>query len=248
MSRPTLQARSSTNFASKTVCLVTGANQGIGYEIVKELATYPNYHVLLGCRDVSRGEEALLSMGAPLNVNPVPLDITSDDSIEHAARAIEQTFGKLDVLVNNAGILGRGLEHLSPRELWAEVYNVNITSTAIMTDAFIPLLKKSDKPRIIMMSSGLGSCARYMERQTLVDSPAYNTSKAALNRMTVQYARQYPEIRCVACAPGLVGTNLNGMVGKADPASMGAIEACRLIKDVGGKTGTFSAKEGPVPW
>ena len=153
------------------------------------------------------------------------------------------------MLVNNAGIAGRGLEHLSPREQWTEIYNVNVVSTAMVTDALIPLLKKSDKPRIVMMSSGLGSCERYMKRSdNLIDAPAYNSSKGALNRLTVQYAKHFPEIRCVACNPGLVGTNLNGMVGKAPPVSNGAIEACRLVRDTGGPTGTNTDKEGPVPW
>lgn len=89
---------------SKTIVLVTGGNQGIGYEIVKALSKQPELQILLGCRDTTKGEVAAASMGAPLNVNPIQLDITDDKSIEHCFKAVQQLFGRLDVLINNAGM------------------------------------------------------------------------------------------------------------------------------------------------
>jgi NAD(P)-dependent dehydrogenase (short-subunit alcohol dehydrogenase family) len=85
--------------------MTSGGNQGIGFEIVKAIAALPNHQVLLGCRDTHAGEVAASSMGAPANVNPIQLDITDDDSVEHAFLAIQQIFGKLDILINNAGEL-----------------------------------------------------------------------------------------------------------------------------------------------
>lgn len=89
---------------SKTIILVTGGNQGIGYEIVKSLSKNSNYQILMGCRDTSKGEAAASSMGAPTNVNPIQIDITDDESIDHCVKTISQLFGRLDVLVNNAGM------------------------------------------------------------------------------------------------------------------------------------------------
>src|ERR1700733_10433175 len=109
--RPQAVRTSSTVTATKTLVLISGGNAGIGYEMVKKIATeHPStHHVLMGCLDTHKGEIAVASMGAPMNVNPIQLDITSDESIDLCFKAIEQNFGKLDILINNAGTAGRDL-------------------------------------------------------------------------------------------------------------------------------------------
>ena len=191
-------------------------------------------------------------MGAPINVNPIQLDVTDDSSIEHCAKTIEQHFGKLDVLINNAGIAGRGYGtgRQTSRKEWEEVYSTNVISCALLTDAMTPLLEKaSKKARVVMISSGLGSITNQFNRQKLLDEPAYNTSKTAMNGLVAYYSMKHKDWRVNACAPGFVATNLNGFAG-AGKVEDGAVNACKLaVQDgVEGETGTFSTKEGMVPW
>ncbi|KAJ4508584.1 hypothetical protein HRR78_006160 [Exophiala dermatitidis] len=213
MSRPGLEHRpSSIAAANKTIVLVTGGNAGIGYEIVKKLATEnPDFQVLMGCRDTRKGEDAVASMGAPTNVNPIQLDITDDESIEHCFLAIEQNFGKLDILINNAATAA---QHLPPtaslREKFDVTFNVNVTSTAVLTDRLLPLLEKSKLPKIIFVSSGVGSITDTLEKGPPWDGIWYNSSKTALNAIMAFYAKKHPTWKVNAVCPGYRATGLNG--------------------------------------
>ncbi|EXJ88781.1 hypothetical protein A1O3_01845 [Capronia epimyces CBS 606.96] len=196
MSRPGLEHRpSSVAVATKSIILVTGGNTGIGYEIVKKLALEnPNFQVLMGCRDTNKGEEAAASMGAPANVNPIQLDITDDESIEHCYLAINQHFGKLDVLINNAATAA---QHLPPtatlREKYDLTHSVNVTSTAVLTERLIPLLQKSRLPKIIFISTGLASLTATAEAKGHRSSAVwYSASKSAVNAVMAFYAKTHP--------------------------------------------------------
>ena len=240
--------------ATKTLVLISGGNAGIGYEIVKKIATeHPTtHHVLLGCRDTSKGEAAVASMGAPKNVSPVQLDITKDESIELCFKTIEQSFGKLDILINNAGTAGRDLPPgKSLRQIYDHCYSVNVTSAAVLTETVTPLLEKSKLPKVIFVSSRLGSIARVLEPNVdLVPLPFYNSSKSAMNMLCAFYAVKHPGWKVNAVCPGLNATGLNTvkLTEETDPKK-GAIRALQLVLEgPDGVTGTYSEKEGAVAW
>ncbi|EXJ60381.1 hypothetical protein A1O7_04533 [Cladophialophora yegresii CBS 114405] len=252
MSRPQLLSRPSSAVAQKkTIILVTGGNTGIGYEIVKKLSRdSPNNQILMACRDTHKGEDAVASMGAPLNVNPVQLDITDDESIEHCLLAVQQHFGKLDVLINNAGTAA---QHLPPdatlREKFDICMNVNVTSTAVLTDKMAPLLEKSNLPKVIFISSTVGSLQTNLKNLTY-EGIWYNASKTGENALAVFYAKMYPRWKVNSVCPGYRATKLNGaeLTDETDP-KLGAIRAAELVAEgPDGVTGTFSRTDGPVPW
>ena len=238
-----------------TVALVSGANQGIGYETVKKLATeQPTYHVLLGSRDISKGQDAKKSMGNLPNVEPIQLDIASDESIALATQYVSKTFGRLDVLVNNAGVAGRGMPNGStPREIYEHILSVNVVSTSLLTDAFVPLLKQSSHPRILFVSSELGSIGESLDPKSpfyAYQDPAYKSSKAALNMLAVSYSQKYLKdgFKVNSTCPGFNKTAMNDYGGIGEPKD-GAINAVRLVtqgKD--GQTATFSRRQGTIPW
>lgn len=209
----------------------------------------------MGCRDTSKGEAAAASMGAPKNVNPIQLDISDDSSIEHCLKTIEQIFGRLDVLINNAGTAGLDLKQggATPtvRESWQHVIDINTISTGVFTEAMLPLLQHSKDPKIVFISSTLGSIGTMFKngKSAAPQVPYYNASKAAINHYAAQLALTYPSIKVNACCPGLRGTGLNNMSkeGSLNPA-LGAVNAVRLATDTTGITGTYSNSEGPIPW
>ncbi|KAK5099004.1 hypothetical protein LTR70_000874 [Exophiala xenobiotica] len=181
---------------------------GIGYEIVKSLAFLrSDYQVLLGCRDTSKGERAVSSMGAPSNVNPIQLDITDDQSVDNCVKAIEQHFGRVDVLINNAGTAGKDLvgTELEPtrRQVWQHVYNVNVISTEVFTQRLIPLLEQSKDPRIIFVSAEIASIGKILQSKQPNEPQLvpFCSSKAAINMMTVDYAMRYPHFKATELPP-----------------------------------------------
>ncbi|KAM0804920.1 short chain dehydrogenase [Usnea florida] len=247
---------------SKVILLISGGNAGIGYETVKKLsADHPESHqVLMGTRDLDRGESALKSMGSPPNVSPIQLDITQDSSIDSAFRSIENVYGKLDILINNAGTAGLDVgvntgtgslpQETSLRQVYEHVYRVNVISTAVLTDKMLPLLEKSLLPKIIFVSSILGSTGQIGSGPRLVPLPWYNSSKAALNHLSVFYSKKYPKWKINACCPGLNATGLNSYerTEELDPKN-GAIIVCRLVtEDEDGSSGTFSDRFQSLPW
>lgn len=225
---------------------------------MKALAQKPNYQVLLGCRDVHKGESAASSLGAPPNVNPIPLDINDDESIEHAALAIGQHFGKLDILINNAGkyhaqeanddfshlprvydllnltsYAGIGARELPPnatfRQKGEAIYTTNAISTAAITERLLPLLSKSSLPKIIFVSSGAGSLSKLTTREPLPEGFWYGSSKSALNHIAIHYARKFPEWKVNAVCPGLRATKINGVeLTEETDPKLGAVRVVEL--------------------
>ncbi|WP_214410201.1 SDR family NAD(P)-dependent oxidoreductase [Sphaerisporangium fuscum] len=244
----------------QVTALVTGANQGIGREIAAQLAGL-GMTVLLGARDPRRGEEAAAALrsAAGAEVHPIWLDVTDPASVTAAAKHVEEQFGVLDVLVNNAGILGdpaaqsAGTARL---EVVREVFETNVFGVISVTTAMIPLLLRSPAGRVVNVTSGLGSLALMADPQGFFArrpaSVAYVPSKTALNSLTVQYAKELRPhgILVNAADPGLCATNFTRDVpGLTRTAAEGAAVAVRLATlGADGPTGGCFGEEGPIPW
>ncbi|MBB6347129.1 SDR family oxidoreductase [Nonomuraea muscovyensis] len=236
------------------IALITGANKGIGREIVRSLAER-GMTVLLGARDPERREKAAAALRADgLDVHPIALDVTDPATIGAAAAHVDERFGRLDVLVNNAGTAG-GVHH-PPSEadldVVREVFDTNVFGVIRVTNAMLPLLGRSATGRIINVSSDWGSMTRTAEL-ALPAHVDYPTSKAALNALTVQYAIELREhgIAVNAVAPGLCATDFSNQLGFPIPrtAAQGAAIAVRLATLEGdGPTGRFFDDDGEVPW
>ena len=208
-----------TTEATPTTALVTGANKGLGLETVRRLAGL-GWTVWLAARDPEPGEAAAQSVreaqpGA--DVRFVSLDVTSDDSVAAAYDAIAAA-GGLDVLVNNAGITGRRTD--TQGTLTADflpVYGTNVLGPVRVTHAFLPLLAVSPRPRLVMVSSGLGTisaCNDPERDEYAVPGMIYQSSKSALNMIANAYAKALPDVRVAAVDPGYTATDLNGNSGR----------------------------------
>ncbi len=230
-----------------TTTLITGGNKGLGYETARRLKEQ-GHRVVIGARDAARGRQAAEELG----VDFVPLDVTSDASVAAAAADLEARFGGLDVLINNAGITGAavGIDEVDGPVL-AAVLDTNTVAVARTTHAFLPLLRRSASPRIVNVSSGLGSFDVRADESRIehsVPSLAYSASKAALNMLTSVYAQFLPEIRINVVDPGYTATDLNGHSGpQTVTEGTDAVVAMATI-DADGPTGTFSDRHGSVAW
>ncbi|AQZ60598.1 Short-chain dehydrogenase/reductase SDR [[Actinomadura] parvosata subsp. kistnae] len=233
------------------IALITGANKGIGYEIARLLAGQ-GVTTIVGARDEERGRAAAERLGQPY----VRLDVTDEESVAAAAKWIDGEYGRLDILVNNAGITGDTAAYLPSAATAAhlrEVYETNVFGVVTVTNAMLPLLRRSPAGRIVNMSSELGSLAMAADP----DSPyadvnilAYNSSKSALNMVTVSYAKELKDtpIKVNAANPGYCATDLNQHQGFRT-AEQGAAIAVRLATlDESGPSGAFLEDAGPVRW
>lgn len=237
-----------------TIALVTGANKGIGYEIAAGLGAR-GLTVGVGARDDTRREEAVAKLrAAGVDAFGVPLDVTDDASVTAAAALIAERYGRLDVLVNNAGITGghRQEPTVVDPETIRTVVETNVIGVIRVTNALLPLLRRSGSPRIVNMSSGVGSLTRQSVpgAETGPISAAYAPSKSFLNGVTIQYAKELADTNILinAACPGYCATDLNGFRGHRT-AEQGAATAIRLatLPD-GGPTGGFFEDAGTVPW
>lgn len=235
-----------------TTALVTGANKGLGRETVRRLAAL-GWDVFLAARDAGRGGAAVAELAAAgLDVRFVPLDVTSDESVATAADTVRAEVGRLDVLVNNAGVGGRVSP---PADTTAaslrEVFEVNVFGAVRVTNAFLPLLRAAERPRVVMVSSGMGSFTVANDPRWFDLVPAqlgYPASKAALNMITSQYARALDGVLVNAVDPGYTATDLTDHAGFQTVAE-GADVIVRLARvDSDGPTGGFFDRKGIVPW
>lgn len=243
----------STSVTDK-IALITGANKGIGLEIARQLGTQ-GITVLIGARDQNRGGEAAQKLQAEnINARAVQLEVTNQESIDAAAKYIENQFGKLDILVNNAGI---AVDNAPPSQLDMEVlrrtYETNFFGVFAVTKAMLPLLRKSDAGRIVNISSGLGSLTQNSDpNYEYAQSKyfAYNSSKTAVNAMTVQFAHELKDtaIKVNSADPGYVATDINANQGTRT-VQQGASAAVRLATlPADGSTGGYFDENGVVPW
>ena len=247
------------------VALVTGANQGIGLQIAKDLVAH-GFTVLVGSRDFERGEAAAKEVGP--DARTLQLDVTNRASITAAAERVRNEFGRLDVLVQNAAISntrklpGQSIEeyakttrpsNVSLDEMRA-VWDTNVFGVLAVYQAMLPLLRETPGARIVNVSSGVGSLTTNSDPAfpyRAIFGPVYPASKTALNALTLAMAIELePEgIRVSAVSPGFTKTNLNGYEG-TETVEEGAREAVRVaLLGPGNPTGTFTGSQGAtIPW
>jgi NAD(P)-dependent dehydrogenase (short-subunit alcohol dehydrogenase family) len=202
--------------SNRKTALITGANKGIGREIARQLG-HKEYTVWLGCRDAARGEQAAAALRKEgVDAHVLALDVTGDASVKAAALTYSQTSDTLDVLVNNAGVATGGYTAPSAASLddMRTLYEVNVFGPVRVTQAFVPFLRKSGQGRIVMMSSSLGSIGEQLDMTSPtygVNLLGYNSSKSALNMITVSFAKELAAhgIKVNAANPGYVATDLN---------------------------------------
>lgn len=249
----------------KLVALVTGANQGIGLQIAKELAGH-GFSVLVGSRNLERGEAAAREIGA--DARALQLDVTDHASVAAAAQRIRRDHGRLDVLVNNAAISNTNRQPGQSVEAYAKttrpsnvaldemraVWDTNVFGVLAVYQAMLPLLRESRRARIVNVSSGVGSLTANSDPAfpwRSIFGPVYPASKTALNALTVAMAMELePEgIKVNAVSPGFTRTNLNGYSG-TESVEEGAREAVRVaLLGPDGPTGTFTRWENQtIPW
>ena len=241
---------------TKKIALVTGGNKGIGFEICRNLAV-AGCTVLLGGRNAERGQQAVrqLEQTGIEDIHFIQIDVTMQHTINAAAKQIESRYGRLDILMNNAGVNlpGDGLPGAADPAVVQRIFDTNFFGALRVAQTMLPLLRKSPAGRIVNVSSGLGSL-------TFNSDPAwsgydwkligYNASKAALNMLTVHLAYELrgTKIKVNSANPGYTKTDLNDNMG-TQPVEVGAIEATRLaLLDDDGPNGQSFSKDGPAPW
>jgi NAD(P)-dependent dehydrogenase (short-subunit alcohol dehydrogenase family) len=230
-----------------TVTLVTGANKGLGRETARRLIQ-EGHTVYIGARCVERGQAAAAELGAPF----VQLDVTDDASVQAAMRVIEEREGRLDVLVNNAGIGDNPGADSVTAETAHAVFDTNVVGVVRVTQAALPLLRKSGNPVVVNISSALGSfwAVTNPERpQFHTAFVVYGASKAAVSMLTVQYAKALPEIKFNAVEPGFTATDFTAAFPGGRPVEESAEVIVRMAtigKD--GPTGTFQEDDHELPW
>ena len=240
--------------ADKSTALITGANKGIGLEIARGLGQL-GYRVWLGSRDRTRGDAAVADLrNEGLDAHVLEIDVGDDASVKAAAEALAKETDRLDALVNNAGI----------STIWATpskqpisdiraIYEVNVLGAIRTTQAFLPLLKVSTMPRIVMTSSTLGSlnwASDFNAPMSHVNLLGYNSSKSALNAVTVAFAKELGPLgfKVNAGCPGYVATDLNGNAGSRTPGEGAAIGVHLATLAADGPNGGFFNDDGRVAW
>ena len=249
---------------NQPVALVTGANQGIGLQIAKDLVAH-GFTVLVGSRNFERGEAAAKGIGP--DARALQLDVTDQTSITKAGERIRKELGRLDVLVNNAAISNTTkLPEMSVQDYaksvrpsnvsldeMRAVWDTNVFGVLAVYQAMLPLLRKAPAARIVNVSSGVGSLTRNSDPAYAyrgIFGPVYPASKTALNAMTLAMAIELEPtgIKVNAACPGYTKTNLNNFTGTRT-IEEGAREPVRLaLLGPDGPTGTFSNESGPLPW
>ena len=239
------------------IALITGANKGIGLETARQLALNHYCTVLIGARDQTKGEAAAGRLREEgLDARPLLLDVTDRSSIEKAVAAVEQEFGRLDILINNAGtMLDNPAAKVSEQtlEVWRKTFETNFFGVVAVTQAFLPLLLKSEAGRIVNVSSILGSISLHADpRSVIYDNkiPAYSCSKAALNAYAVQlaYELKSTSIKVNAAHPGWVKTELGGAEAPMEIVDGAKTSVALATLDADGASGSYQHMGKALPW
>lgn len=249
--------------SSNPVVFITGANTGLGYEVIKSLLQTPTtYTILLGCRTISKGEDAIKTLKSEIpssksTISTVQIDVESDDSINAAFSKISKEYGRVDTLINNAGgnFETEAQEgKMSLREAWNKAWNVNVAGTYIMTHTFVPLLIKSSTPRLLFITSGTSALAETESMKgplaRLNQSPeagwpkpagpnpvvSYRSSKTGMNMMCRDWVRVLKNdgVKVFIISPGFLATGLNN-IGAEKLKQIGArdpSEGGNFVRDV----------------
>ncbi|HZW06093.1 MAG TPA: SDR family oxidoreductase [Phycisphaerales bacterium] len=248
--------------SNTTVALITGGNKGIGLETARQLAA-KGAAVIVGARDKAKGEAAAAELrkgGA--DAHAVVLDVTDGDTLGPAARFIEQKWGRLDVLVNNAGISrardagggdADGPPSIVSQRVLREVFDTNFFGLVAATQAFLPLVRKSAAGRVVNLSSILGSMAKHQDPKSPIYGylvTAYNTSKAAVNMYTVQLAHELRDtpIKVNAVHPGWVKTDMGGPEAPMNLVDGARTSVAMATLGADGPTGGYFHMGERLPW
>jgi len=229
-----------------TTTLITGGNKGIGYATARRLVA-AGQTVWIGARDIERGRQAAETLGASF----VQLDVTDDLSVAAAVHTVRDAAGHLDVLINNAGILG---DVTSPEDMTVDqlraVYETNVFGVVRVTNAFLPVLRRAVAPSVINVTSGLGSFTLIHDLERVESQyplAAYGSSKTAVTMLTMQYAKATPDVRFNAVDPGQTATEFTGNLGHS--VEEGTDAAVRIATlGPGTPTGTVTDRDGVLPW
>ena len=240
--------------SERRVAVVTGANKGIGLEIARQLGRQ-GITVFIGARDEARGREAAEKLRADgLDARPLRLEVTDDASVAAAAAFLGQEPGRLDILVNNAGIaIDDGPPSRVSLDVLRRTYETNVFGLVRVTQALLPLLRRSAAGRIVNLSSGLGSLTLNSDPSwpfASVKYLAYNSSKSAVNAITVQLAWELRDtpLKVNAADPGYVATDMNQHQGVRS-VEQGAATPVRLaLLPADGPSGGYFNDDGPLPW
>ncbi|MGZ5537260.1 MAG: SDR family oxidoreductase [Chthoniobacterales bacterium] len=242
---------------TKKIALVTGANKGIGLETVRQLAG-KDITVLLGARDMKKGEEAAGKLRKEkLDVRALEIDVSNSASIQKAAKEVEREFGQLDILINNAGVMLDDEKKMASEqslETWRKTFETNLFGLIETTNAFLPLLRKSEAGRIVNLSSILGSITYHATPGSPVyDSKSYasyNVSKSAVNAYTVQlaYELKNTKIKVNAAHPGWVKTEMGGKGAVMEIPDGAKTSVALATLDESGPNGAYLHMGKPLPW
>ena len=239
------------------IALITGANKGIGFETARQLAQSGGVQVILAARDTQKGLAAAQTLkGEGFDVEALTLDVTDPASIAAAAGEIGAKFGRLDILINNAGISvqdGSKTVSAQPLATWRRTFDTNLFGLIAVTQAFLPLLKKSAAGRIVNVSSILGSLTLHSDPTSPIYNfkiPAYNVSKTAVNGWTVQLAYELrdTQIKVNAVHPGYVKTDMGGPDAPMEIVDGAKTSVALALLDANGPNGAFIHMGETLPW
>ncbi|WP_029294226.1 SDR family oxidoreductase [Chryseobacterium hispalense] len=244
----------------KTV-LITGANRSIGLETAKQLSE-KGLFVYVGSRNLAKGEKTVKELTAQgfQNIKAIEIDVTNPESIAKAKSIVENEQGKLDILINNAGILGVNPQTASETSVTdiREVFDTNFFGVINVTQTFLDLLRKSDSPRISNITSGLGSLTLHSDSEWKyyhVKTAAYGPSKSALNAYTITLAYELRELpfKVNVIDPGYTATDFNGYSGPGSVESAASFIVKHTLTDENGPTGQYFSNDiedetGISPW
>lgn len=243
----------------KKIALITGANRGLGLEAARQLAQDQGFTVILGARDLARGEAAAAQLReSGLDAHAVQLEVSDEESVKQAAREVEERFGYIDVLINNAGISPEyAAGQLSPSQLspatMRQIYDTNLFGALSVLQAFVPLLEKSPAPRVVNVASEIGSLSNISNPEWFaygINTLAYSSSKAALNVLTIAFSKEFKDAKWKinSACPGWVKTELGtaDAPGEVEDGARIYVTLATLPED--GPTGKFFNGSGPLPW
>jgi NAD(P)-dependent dehydrogenase (short-subunit alcohol dehydrogenase family) len=242
---------------TKKVALITGANKGLGFEMARQLGR-AGVTVVLAARDPHKGEAAAGKLrGEDLDVQFLKLDVTDKADRAAASAFLEKKFGRLDILINNAGIsaevFGTGKPSTTTDDTIHRTFETNFFAPVALTKALLPLLKKSDAGRIVNMSSILGSQTLHADAKSQIydfKSLSYDASKAALNSFTIHLAHELKgtKIKVNSAHPGWVKTDMGTDAAPMEIPEGGKTGVELALLGENGPTGGFFHLGKPVPW
>lgn len=231
-----------------SIVLITGGNKGIGLATARQLGQR-GASIIIGARNADRGAAAVQSLQEEgITAAAVTLDVTDDTSIEAAAKDVDDRFGRVDVLINNAGIVGSEHANVLPsvttREGLREIFEVNVFGLVATTNAFLPLLRRSEHPRIVNVSSEVASMTSMFDPAHPffgINETAYPASKSAVNMITAMYAKELGGDGFIvnAAIPGWTATDFNNFQGPRTAEQAASVVVELATVDDGGRNGAF---------